>query len=231
MLRSKKLIAFLSIAFAVAEIGLSLMIQGVFGNSSSYVSYFSVVLACLFVAILAERSASYDLTQIAMIMTVAADYFLVVIPVRQQLLAMIFFSIAQIAYFLRLYLATESPKMRRLHLFMIAFVSIFAIVLTIIVLKDSVDAVSLISMFYFANLITNIVFAFAEVKKHFIFAVGLLFFACCDVFVGFSFIEDYIEIIPGSFADKLAHPRFNVAWAFYVPSQTLIALSLLHPKD
>ena len=39
--------------------------------------------------------------------------------------------------------------------------------------------------------------------------------------------NEYIAIPKESFLWTLLHPGFDLAWAFYVPSQTLIALSLL----
>ena len=117
MLKNKKVIIALSCIFVLTEFILSLVIQDVLGNSNSYVLYSSIVIACLFIVIFAERENSYVFTQLAMMMTVVADYFLVMATERKQLFGMIFFSMAQILYFLRLYFATENSKMRRVHLF------------------------------------------------------------------------------------------------------------------
>ena len=106
-----------------------------------------------------------------------------------------------------------------------------AIVITIIVLKEKTDALSLISLFYYANLIMNIVFAFMQTKKSTIFAIGLLLFAMCDFFIGLSVMADsYLQLSAENLLYKLNDLDFNFAWLFYVPSQACIALSLLKEK-
>ena len=40
-------------------------------------------------------------------------------------------------------------------------------------------------------------------------------------------MNDYIAISKESLLYRITHPSFDLVWAFYVPSQTLIALSLL----
>ena len=227
LLKNKKYIIFLSALFIVAEIVLSVLIHKIHGEVNTIVSYAAVVFACLFAVLFAERTKVYFFTQAALVMTVLADYFLVILPEIKQFPAMVFFSIAQIAYFARIYVSTEKKRMRVFHCVLRLEVVVFAVILTFIVLRHMIDAVSVISMFYFANLIVNIIFAFAQFKKNYLLAVGLLLFACCDVLIGFSFLGNYLEIAPGSFAYKLAHPGMNLAWVFYVPSQTLLALSLM----
>ena len=229
MLKNKKFLAALSLLFVAIEIVLSVLIQKLPGEANKYVSYASVALACLFLVLFAERSWEYLFTQVAMVMTLCADYFLVLPEKIEQFPAMIFFSVAQLAYFMRLYATTEKKGTKIFHVVFRLEFSIFAVILTFIVLRHLVDPVSVVSMFYFANLIVNIIFAFSQFKKNYLFAIGLLLFSCCDLLIGFSFLENYLEIEPGSIAYKLAHPGCNLAWMFYVPSQTLIALSLL-PK-
>jgi hypothetical protein len=58
----------------------------------------------------------------------------------------------------------------------------------------------------------------------------LALFICCDVCIGLSLIEGYLPLSKGSLLYHLAHPGFNLAWVFYVPSQALLALSLLPGK-
>ena len=226
-MKNKKLIIILSAVFIIAETVLSVLVHKATGEANRYVSYLCVVLACLFAALFAEKTKEYFFTQIALVMTVLADYFLVMLPEIRQFPAMVFFSVAQLAYFSRIYVSTESRRTRMFHFAVRLEVVIFAIILTFIVLRHTVDEVSVISMFYFANLVINIVFAFVQFKRNYLLAIGLLLFACCDVLIGFSFLGNYLEIAPGSFAYKLAHPGMNLAWVFYVPSQTLLALSLM----
>jgi len=66
---------------------------------------------------------------------------------------------------------------------------------------------------YIANLCTNLIFALVKFRTHHIFAVALVLFLLCDVFVGLMFLGHNFST--------------NWAWVFYIPSQTLIAISVL----
>ena len=229
LIKNKKILIILSVLFVITETFLSYFIHKGPNDIVPQIKHATVVIACLFMLFFAERSWEYVLTQTALIMTVSADYFLIVLPEIEQFTAMVFFSIVQICYFTRLFISAESKTERIAHIIIRIELSAFAIVLTNIVLRHLTDAVSLISMFYFANLIVNIVFAMKQFKSNYLLAIGLVCFSCCDALIGFSFLGDYIEIAPGSLIYKLANPGYNYAWMFYVPSQMLLALSLL-PK-
>lgn len=229
MIKNKKILLPAVIVFAAVEAFLEYTLQTCRGELINPVSFASIVLACLFCIMFAERSRDYLLTQLALVCTVCADFFLLITPVRQQLPAMLFFSVTQTSYFLRIYLNDESKVRRAWHIGVRAFASVAAIVITVLALGSSADAVALISMFYYANLIVNIIFAFIEFKKHPLLAIGLLLFALCDVLIGFAFIDNYLTISPDSFIYKILHPGFDLAWAFYLPAQTLLSISLL-PK-
>ena len=142
---------------------------------------------------------------------------------------MIFFSVTQICYFLRLYFEDTDGKRKKWHLVCRIFLSLAAITLTLAVLGKNSDAVAVVSMFYYANLILNTVFAFIGFKKNPLFAIGLLLFILCDTVVGLSMIDGYLPVSQDSLIYKMTHPGFNLAWVFYVPSQTLLSISLL-PK-
>ncbi len=226
MIKNKRFLIYAVSAFAIAETTLGILLHTSSGDPTLWFSFSSIVLACLFCTVFAERSWAYLLTQLALMCTVCADYFLIIAPVRQQLPAMMFFSVTQLSYFMRLYIYDENKLRRAWHIYIRASVSVIAVAATFIVLGSSADAVAVISMFYYANLITNIVFAFAEFKKNSIFAIGLLLFACCDALIGFAFLDGYLAIPADSIIYKIIHPGFDLAWAFYLPSQALLSISL-----
>lgn len=228
--RKKIVLIVASLFFVIAETTLAVLVQKIGGDANRIISYSSIVLACLFLSLFAERTWEYLFTQAALIMTLCADYFLVLLTDIKQFPAMIFFSVAQIAYFVRIYLSTDNKKVRIAHVAARTSIVILAIAITFIVLGKKADTVSVVSMFYFANLLVNIVFAMLQIRKNYILAIGLVLFACCDVLIGLSCIECYLEIVPGTFVYRLAHPGYNLAWMFYIPSQMLIALSLLPQK-
>ncbi len=229
MIKNKKLLAVLTSLFLIAEAVLGVLLQTSQDVIPINLRYTAVIFACLFAVLFAERSKPYIFTQIALICTVGADYFLVYAEERQQLPAMIFFSVTQIAYFLRLYFDDGSKTRKKWHLILRATLSATIIVITWAVLGDNTDAVALVSMFYYANLFLNTVFAFVQFKKSGLFAIGLLLFILCDTVIGFSLIDTYLPIAQDSFIYSIIYPGFDLAWAFYLPSQALLATSLL-PK-
>ena len=140
---------------------------------------------------------------------------------------MLFFSAVQIAYFLRMYFEDESRIRRRVHLILRVALSALAVGVTVIVLGKNCDAVAAVSMFYYANLILNAVFAFVSFGKNPILAIGLALFVLCDTVIGFSLIDTYLPISEGALIYQIIYPGFDLAWAFYLPSQALLAVSLL----
>ena len=215
------------IAFLCLELALGILVQLTSNNLNTAVSFSCVVLACLFCALFFEKSNSYFLTQTGLLCTVCADIFLVVLKPMLQLPAMLFFSVTQICYFIRLYQNQVNAFHKRLHLIFRALTTLIAIFLTVIVLKEKTDALSLVSLFYYANLIFNIIIAFCQFKRCPVLAIGLLLFLMCDTVIGLNIMaSSYISSAKDSLIYRLLNPGFNLAWVFYVPSQSLIAISL-----
>lgn len=215
--------------FVALELILAICLQTVGGREADLCRYAVVVLACLFCFLFLEKTPSYFLTQLALICTVGADYFLVASVQTRQLPAMLFFSVTQLAYFARLYLEDPSQKRRMVHLIVRVALSVTVLILTLAVLGKNADAVALVSMFYYANLILNLIFAFLHFKTQYLMAIGFLLFLLCDTVIGFSFLGDYLALSPDSWVNSIFSAEFDLAWAFYAPSQVLLALSLL-PK-
>ena len=194
------------------------------------VCFSSIVLAPAFCIFFAEKSLEYIFPQLALICTVCADYFLVYLEGEEQLTAMIFFSGTQIFYFLRLISKTELGVLRTVHLAVRLGVTVLAVLVTLLILGKGADLLSVVSVFYYAHLILNFIFAILTRGETPLFAIGLLLFIGCDTFVGFAMMGDYIPIAEGSLIDRLNKIPLNMAWVFYTPSQTLLALSLLPKK-
>ncbi len=227
MIKSKKILIPLCIVFALAEMQLSYIIQTT--PPPNNWDFIAVTLACVFCFLFVEKSTSYIFTQLALLFTVGADYFLTYENNFDQLSGMILFSFVQIFYFLRLFFEDENKQRRKIHLFGRIVASISVLITTKIVLGDSVDALSLFATFYYFNLLLNLFMAFIQAKGISFFALGLLCFAICDLFVGFSVISSYMDVSNSAIAQFFINPGFNGVWAFYVPSQILLSMSLL-PK-
>ena len=225
MIKSKKILIPLCIVFALAEIQLSYIIQT--APAPNNWDFISVALACAFCFLFVEKSTSYVFTQLALLFTVGADYYLTYGNNFDQLSGMIFFSFVQILYFLRLFFEDENKQRRKIHLFGRIAASVCVLIATQIVLGDSVDALSLFATFYYFNLLLNLFMAFIQCKGISVFALGLLCFAICDLFVGLSIISSYLDVGNSPIVQFFINPGFDGVWAFYVPAQTLLAISLL----
>lgn len=225
-----KKIFLISSVFITLEIILGILIQFTHSYLHIILCYSSVVLAFIF-SFLFITKQDLLLPQLGLLFTAFADLFLVVITPMLQVPAMICFSITQMCYFFRIYLNQTSKQEKLIHLISRVISSVLIIIITIIVLKENTDFLSLISTFYYINLVINIIFAFMQSKKSILFPIGLLLFACCDLQIGLNILNSsYINIENILILDFIANPPFNLAWLFYVPSQTLIALSTINNK-
>lgn len=215
--------------YVCVQTALGIALQVSDGRVINTCQFGAIILACLCCAVLAERSREYAFTQIALVCTVCADYFLVWSQPIKQLPAMAFFLCAQIAYAARLYLLAGKGERRAQVILRIAL-SALIVAVTAIVLGQSTDALAMVSMLYYVQLILNVVFAFARFRRRAILAIGFLLFLCCDTVIGLDMINAYLPIPPDALLYKIIRPGFNLAWAFYLPSQTLLSVSLLQGK-
>lgn len=191
----------------------------------------SVLISASFMILSCAKTKSYLFMQIGLVCTVFADIFLVVIEPMIQLPAMIFFSCTQICYFLKIFFETKSKKEKLIHLIFRASLTVIVQIITIIVLKEKTDALSLVSMLYYTNLILNVIFAFIHFKKSPVLAIGLLLFLLCDTIIGLDIMaSSYISGTALEAVNSLISGA-NWAWIFYVPSQALIASSLIRTKE
>lgn len=216
----------LCVLFVIIEIALGFLLQLSSGRVADLYSMCAISLCALFFVLFFERSHDYFLMQIALLCTLGADYFLVWLKPHRQLPAMCLFLLVQISYFLRLYRSDENKLRKKWNLILRGAFSLAILIVTGAVLKDKTDALALISMLYYVNLLLNIVFAFAMWKKNPVFALGLFFFILCDTIIGLNVLEEYFVIAETSVLDRIIDPGFNLAWAFYLPSQVLLTLSL-----
>ncbi|MBR2929621.1 MAG: hypothetical protein IKC32_00170 [Clostridia bacterium] len=193
-------------------------------------AYLAVVLAALFVALFSERSQAYFLTQVALLFTLAADYYLLVIDDKYEI-GMLWFILAQLCYFARIYLSEERKSVRIAHLVSRCGGILLSLLLPFLILGDGVDLLSVVSVVYFVNILLNAIFAFISFKRSPMLALGLLLFVACDIFVALANLGGYIKL-GGELYLALKSVGFNrIAWLFYVPSQTLIALSGVMLKE
>lgn len=187
--------------------------------------YYGMIVLCFFTSLVfAEKKAQALLQCGALLFTCAADYFLILIG-KHRLIAMCFFLTAQLFYAARTLLLTESKRERIVNLSLRAGASAFGAALVFIVLGERAEALFVISLVYYANLLISVVFAFLHFKENKLLAVGLLLFSFCDLTIGLNEVIDIFSLSSEHFIYKLVHAPFALESAFYHPSQVLLSVS------
>lgn len=222
----------IAILFIIIELTLGILVQTTSGVSNTTSSFLVVIISFIFSIIMLTKSKFSILLCIGLLFTIFADLFLVVLNPMKQIPAMFCFSVTQICYFMIIYFKQESKKAKSIHIITRIIITTISLITTKIVLKDNTDLLSLVSLFYYANLLVNIIFSFNTSNLSVLFKIGLILFACCDLLIGLNIMGgSYLPIKEGTFLYFLAHPGFNLAWIFYVPSQALLSLTSYQFKN
>ncbi len=229
LMRTKKqFVIYTSVLVAVQTV-LAHFVQAGMGQIPSGVfGVLSIAAALLYVLLSFSPGILGVLMVSAFAATLCADIFLAGLFTfeGQKLIAMCFFCIVQGTYAVRIYRNHTCRGGKITHLGVRAGFAAVALLATWLVLGEKTDALSLISIFYFANLVVNLVFACIQIRESRLFPVGLLLFVLCDIVVGLSEMAlSYISMREDSIWYAVTHSGVNLAWIFYVPSQTVLAIS------
>lgn len=204
--------------FLIAELVLYGIILTAGGTLLVASEFLSIVL-CFLYAISSGKQGS-PLLMAGLGCTVAADFCLVICDPVQRLWGMVFFLAAQFLYAIRLHSAGKNNALMIIRV----IVTAIAVAITVVVLGDNTDALAIISLCYYANLIMNIVAAYSRFSKDAFLFFALVLFILCDTVIGLQVASgSYFPIGENSFLYRLIFMDFNLAWFFYLPSQVLIA--------
>lgn len=167
----------------------------------------------------------------ALFFTLIADFFLVIeFELTHnyvfQCLGVSAFLIVQFCYFLYLYKVRSKGRLT-LRLLIRLALSVAMAIVSVIVLNKSSNYLSIISVVYFTWLATNIVVSALSFKKTWLFFLGLLFFAFCDLWVGLQNANGVFFTIPEGIIYSIVFPPFNAVWLCYGLSQTFIVLHMI----
>lgn len=170
-----------------------------------------------------------NLIRIAMLFTLLADYFLVAAKKTDNLAGVTVFLGTQLFIFLHILANEDSKKAAMANIIIRAALTAVIIAVALIILGEDADTLAIISVIYYANLCTNAIFAHRIGRGGVVLTIGLILFALCDINVGLSALNSlYVDGFPeGSFLYKLMNSDMDLIWIFYIPSQTLIPLTLL----
>ena len=216
MTRSYK--KWLAIGFVAVELVLYWLILTTGGNTLRFSSYGAIVLCAAYCLLI--RGDTW--MRWALLCTVGADFCLVICDPIQQLWGMVFFLGAQTLYAIKLY----KVKPSKAFIFIRVGLTAAALAMTVLVLRENTDALALISLCYYAQLILNMVQAFTQLKINKLRPIAFVLFILCDTVVGLQVAAGgYLPIVEGSVLYSIIFMNFNLSWLFYLPSQVLLALS------
>ena len=218
----------LSVAFIAVETAIYVCIHTSSGRGFARSAFASIVLAfCFSFLPLVIPNRDGTLIRLGMLFTVVADFFLVFLDPVNELAGVLVFSLVQFCYFAYIFKRHSKNKQRIIHLSVRAAITLILLIMPPIVLGDGADALVYCSVFYYGQLLCNLLFALLDGRLK-LFAVGLFLFAMCDLSIGLNEMAGtYLGAEPGTFLYALNHTGINLAWVFYLPSQTLIPLSLM----
>ena len=222
----KRLTVLVSIFVILQIVYLMLM----FSVAYSFFAYVAVITACLFCILLSDGSRAYCWMQIGLSATVCADFFLVFLPFQLRVPGVLCFCVTQTAYFLRVYSEDENRLRKRIHLILRVAVSVFSLAVALLILGIRADTLSLISVFYYANLALNLLFSYLQFKKLRVLAIAFSLFILSDTLIGFDCLSSYLLIPRGSVVYLITKLGSRFVMPLYLAAQTLIPLSLLKRK-
>lgn len=207
-----------TIIFLGLEAALYIAFLSIKSDAAAILKYAGVVL-CFAYTFLNYRDWTFLslFHRLAFLFTLLADLFLLLLD-NYYVLGVIFFVIVQLCRFQIIHFRKE-----RLYrdISIIARAFLFVAVAFLLLSRDALNILYLVTAFYFINLVVNFVDSLIKYfrRENNIFApLGFLLFIACDVCVGLA-----------NLAPNLPFVSFGM-WFFYLPSQVLLALSAQYDK-
>ena len=184
---------------------------------------YALVVLC-FAFACGHRSVSLDglVCVLALLCTAGADLFLVALKEEQWLPGMAIFCLAQLFWAARLFLLEEGRR-RLVHGLVLAGTAGTLLVVAVIVARGA-DTLLLLCAVYASLLLTTALFSWLT-PRNLLFTLGMTLFLGCDLFVAVNNAALYLDIEAFPLLKTLHDIPFNMMWAFYGPSQMLLALS------
>lgn len=197
--------------------GIILTVGGVWLRICSY----AAILLCFAYALSFWKTGNRYII-LGLLFTAGADYFLVICDPIQQLWGMVMFLCAQTCYAAALHAVVKGKT----WLVVRGVLTGIALAVTVIVLGENCDALALVSLCYYANLIMNIAAAFYGFRGKRMLPWAFVLFLLCDTVIGLQVAAgNYLPIEENSLLYRVIFMDFNLSWFFYLPSQVMLALS------
>ena len=170
-----------------------------------------------------------NLIRIAMLFTLVADYYMVGADEVDNLKGVTVFLGTQLFIMLHILVNDKSRAGRTANILSRVLITALTVAIGYAVLGEGMDRMALISVIYYANLCANAIFAHRSGRGGGMLTVGLILFALCDINVGIAGLESIYSdgFREGSLLYWITNTDIDLIWLFYIPSQTLIPLSIL----
>ena len=211
-------------AFLIVGLCLSILFLLIYpgGELCRLFEYALVVLCFAFAC--GHRSETMDgmLALLALLCTAGADLFLVALKEEQWLPGLAFFCCGQLFWALRLLLMEEGRR-RLTHVLVLALLMGTLLIVAVIVARGA-DPVLLLAAVYASLLLTTVLFGWLT-AENLLFTLGMTLFLGCDIFVAVNNAALCLDLSAYPLLKALYDIPFNMMWAFYAPSQMLLALS------
>ena len=197
-----------------------------YSNLSDKIKFICIIL-CFFLALLSKSnpidSHNVRLLQYGLLLTVIADFFLLIVDSYYPI-GVAIFTLAQIIYTIRY---DPENKVNIIKSYILAFI-ILLFIYFIVKAFLNVDLIVFISICYGVSLITNVYKSIVIFRKKLypnpnaaMVALGMVLFLLCDINVAMYNILEHVHKT-GGIIYRIASVSM---WLYYLPSQVLLALS------
>ena len=221
----KKFTLIAAMVYIALEVALFPLIHLGRGGVDVMACYLAIVLVALFalVALCGGGDRRLYLIRLGIAFTLVADYFLVLAD-DSELEGVLAFIVVQIFYAAYLFVREERRTVKIISLAVRGALMTGLVIVAFIVLGEGTDPLAIASVIYYGNLVISCAFAFLLGREERIFAIGLLLFAMCDIWIGLEVL--FSSYLDSNLMDFVYNANYNLPWVFYQPSQILIGLRL-----
>lgn len=227
---SEKKINFKSLLF-LAFIAVEAVIYAVFNVMAGldmpdpiYLKYSGVLLCvAVLVAVMFFRDTTRDnaIMLAALFFTAVSDLFILVLGKYYEI-GLVTFIIVQSLYLYRLY----SDRLKKIYITLSVRLGVMVALIITFAVLNMLNLLIAECAIYITMLSANVVDAFIICKKsvnNLLFAIGLILFLGCDICVG---LHNFGTVLNVALPIWLTKTVSVAMWAFYLPSQVLITLSV-----
>jgi len=179
-------------------------------------AYLSIIICFVFGILICIIEKKFKFGVVALFFTCVADLFLVVLD--RYIIGVLFFILVQTFWFFEIFvkISIDNKKIKIIGIEK-AIVFVLNLLVVLFSLLNPDAYLYIISGVYFINLLINTVAS--TISKKWVMLCGFVLFIACDICVGLHEI------------DLISFQKVNWSWLFYLPSQTLLVLSLINKTN